>query len=87
VLKWAGENGCPWNESTCSAAAFRGHLEVLKWPERMVVLGMKILVIPQSHSPALTRSNTHNITNLHVYFVMKWKEKTKIESMSNLYDP
>jgi hypothetical protein len=31
VLKWARENGCPWDEETCSAAAEGGHLEVLKW--------------------------------------------------------
>jgi hypothetical protein len=31
VLKWARENGCPWDESTCDAAADGGHLEVLKW--------------------------------------------------------
>jgi len=31
VLKWARENGCPWNERTCSCAAKGGHLEVLKW--------------------------------------------------------
>jgi len=31
MLKWARENGCPWDESTCSPAAKSGHLEVLKW--------------------------------------------------------
>jgi hypothetical protein len=31
VLKWARENGCPWDEQTCSSAATGGHLEVLKW--------------------------------------------------------
>jgi hypothetical protein len=31
VLKWARENGCPWNEDTCAYAAKGGHLEVLKW--------------------------------------------------------
>jgi len=30
-LKWARENGCPWNENTCSLAAINRHLEVLKW--------------------------------------------------------
>jgi hypothetical protein len=24
-------NGCPWDERTCSGAAYGGHLEVLKW--------------------------------------------------------
>ena len=47
VLKWAHENGCPWNEYTCSSAARGGHLEVLKWARRMVVLGMTILVVVQ----------------------------------------
>jgi hypothetical protein len=31
VLKWARENGCPWDEQTCAHAAEGGHLEVLKW--------------------------------------------------------
>ena len=31
VLRWARENGCPWDESTCYSAAEGGHLEVLKW--------------------------------------------------------
>jgi hypothetical protein len=31
VLKWARENGCPWDENTCAWAAERDHLEVLKW--------------------------------------------------------
>jgi hypothetical protein len=31
VLKWAFENGCPWNENTCSKAAKGGYLEILKW--------------------------------------------------------
>ena len=31
VLKWARENGCPWDERTCRGAAECGHLEVLKW--------------------------------------------------------
>ena len=31
VLKYARENGCPWDETTCAAAAKNGHLETLKW--------------------------------------------------------
>ena len=31
VLKWARQNGCPWDEMTCSFAADGGYLEVLKW--------------------------------------------------------
>ena len=42
MLKWAREHGCPWDESTCAAAAGEeqstvlpdvqgGHLEVLQW--------------------------------------------------------
>ena len=31
MLKWARENGCPWNEWTCTYAAKGGHLEVLEW--------------------------------------------------------
>ena len=31
VLQWAHENGCPWNEWTCTEAAKGGHLEVLQW--------------------------------------------------------
>ena len=31
MLKWARENGCPWDEMTCANAASGGHLEMLKW--------------------------------------------------------
>ena len=31
VLKWARENGCPWDERTCRGAAQGGQLEALKW--------------------------------------------------------
>ena len=31
TLKWARENGCPWNKWTCSSAAQNGYLEILKW--------------------------------------------------------
>jgi hypothetical protein len=31
TLKWARENGCPWDRETCWNAANRGSLEVLKW--------------------------------------------------------
>ena len=31
MLKYAQENGCPWNEGTCVYAAFRGHLDVLQY--------------------------------------------------------
>ena len=31
VLKWARENGCQWDSSTCRHAALNGHLDVLKW--------------------------------------------------------
>jgi hypothetical protein len=31
VLIWAKLNGCPWDATTCSAAAEGGHLEVLQW--------------------------------------------------------
>jgi hypothetical protein len=31
ILKWARENGCPWDEWTCSYAAKGGHFEILKW--------------------------------------------------------
>jgi hypothetical protein len=31
ILKWARENGCPWNEWTCFYAVENDHLEVLKW--------------------------------------------------------
>jgi hypothetical protein len=30
MLKWARENGCKWNEETCSFAALRGHFEALR---------------------------------------------------------
>ena len=31
MLKWARENGCPWDVDTSANAALGGHLEVLKW--------------------------------------------------------
>ncbi|CAB9529890.1 ankyrin repeat protein [Seminavis robusta] len=31
ILQWAYENGCPWDETTCAAAARGGHFEILKW--------------------------------------------------------
>ncbi|CAN0461067.1 unnamed protein product, partial [Hapterophycus canaliculatus] len=31
VLKWARENGCPWDRMTCVHAARGEHLEVLAW--------------------------------------------------------
>ena len=30
-LQYAHENGCPWDEWTCSEAAENGHLECLKY--------------------------------------------------------
>ena len=30
-LKWARENGCPWDKGVCSAAARGGHLEALQY--------------------------------------------------------
>ena len=31
ILKWAREQGCPWNEWTCAYAAENGHFKILKW--------------------------------------------------------
>ena len=31
VLRWARQNGCPWDEFVSGAAAKRGRLEVLRW--------------------------------------------------------
>ena len=31
MLKYAHENGCPWDEATCWKAAQEGHLDVLKY--------------------------------------------------------
>ena len=31
VLRWAREQGCPWDFTTCLSAAAGGHLEVLRW--------------------------------------------------------
>ena len=33
TLKWARQNGCPWNSSTCSSAAGSGHLSCLQWAQ------------------------------------------------------
>jgi hypothetical protein len=31
VLRWARENGAPWDELTCANAAEGGHVELLRW--------------------------------------------------------
>ena len=31
TLKWARDNGCDWNETTCSYAIMCGNLETLKY--------------------------------------------------------
>ena len=31
IVKWSHENGCHWDEQTCSCAARNGHFEILKW--------------------------------------------------------
>jgi hypothetical protein len=31
VLRWARQNGCPWDEWTCTRAAEGGFLEMLQW--------------------------------------------------------
>ena len=31
MLKYAHENGCPWDEEVCKQAAVKGHLDVLKY--------------------------------------------------------
>ena len=31
LLKYAHENGCPWNKGTCYHAAQEGHLDMLKY--------------------------------------------------------
>ena len=31
VLQWARQNGCPWDEMTCTMAAWGGHLDLLRW--------------------------------------------------------
>ena len=31
MLKYAHENGCPWDKYTCSDAAYHGHLNCLKY--------------------------------------------------------
>ncbi len=44
-LRYAHENGCPWNENTCLNAALHGHLDLYTFMHmRMVVLGIKIRV-------------------------------------------
>ena len=46
ILRYAHENGAPWDEYTCAHAAYNGHLECLKyahengahWDEKTPVL-------------------------------------------------
>ena len=39
VLKWAHENGCPWDWRTCAFAADGGHLEALKCARERLPVG------------------------------------------------
>ena len=38
-MKWARENGCPWDEVTCAYAAQNGHLETLRWARENAARG------------------------------------------------
>jgi len=31
VIKWARENGCPWDDRVCSTAALKGYLNIVIW--------------------------------------------------------
>jgi len=31
IIKWARENNCCWDSSTCSSAAEMGYLDIIKW--------------------------------------------------------
>lgn len=31
ILKWLNEQKCPWDEKTCDKAAYRGHLDIIRW--------------------------------------------------------
>ena len=48
-LKYAHENGCPWDGETCSNAAKNGHLECLKYAHENVFLGVngRVLLLPE----------------------------------------
>ena len=45
LLEWAKDNGCPWNESVCHAAAKHGHLEVLQWAHEHGCIDMRICIL------------------------------------------
>jgi len=45
IVKWARENNCSWDSSTCSNAARGGHLEVSNGPEKTIVHGIVQLVL------------------------------------------
>ena len=40
-MKYLHENGCPWDESACAAAAFCEHLECLKYLHERVPVDMR----------------------------------------------
>ena len=42
LMKWARANGCPWEKYTCTAAARRGNLEMLKWLRDSSIHGNKV---------------------------------------------
>ena len=31
VLRWARENGCPWDENTCAFAKAYNHVDIVRW--------------------------------------------------------
>ena len=59
-LKYAHEKGCPWDEETCSKAAYNGHLDAHEngcpWDEGLV------LELPQLECKMDLRRNGRNPT-------------------------
>ena len=99
-LKYAHENGCPWDEYTCTAAADYGHLEILQYAHDNGCAGSAkyahLLPRAQTHEPlvrhlifCLTTGTSRQWYRYHTYLVfciLKEFEKRNIEKISHNFE-
>jgi len=60
LIKWARENGCPWDENTCANTAENGHFE-LSFASSLLVVNKKRkpCTINQLYERAICNTNNH----------------------------
>ena len=63
-LKYTHENGCPWDEYTCTAAADYGHLECLQYAHDNGCAGSA------KYAHLLPRAQTHEPLVRHLIFCL-----------------